>query len=117
MAPPRKTGINTVTRKQPDGTIVRQFYDRRTGRHLGTDRDKAIEAALSSPAKAAPGSFDALCASYLGSIGYKRLAPKSQALNRLYIGHLQDMYGRLPAAAITRPVVVTLREQNAARAW
>jgi hypothetical protein len=117
VAPPRRTGINTVTRKQPDGSIVRQFYDRRTGRPLGTDRDEAIEAALSSPAKAAPGSFEALCASYLSSTAYKRLAAKSQALNRLYVDHLRDMYGRLPAAAITRPVVVALREQNAARAW
>jgi integrase len=113
----RRTGINTVTRKQPDGTIVRHYYDRITRRYLGTDREAAIATALDIPAKAAPGSFDALCTSYLASHNYRRLAPKTQALNRLYIDHLRDRYGALPAAAITRPVVVALREANASRPW
>ena len=112
-----RTGINTVTRRQPDGSIVRHFYDRRTRQYLGTDRDKAIEAALDTPAKAAPGTFDALCTAYLTSHNFRRLASKTQKLNRLYIDHLRDKYGPLPAAAITRPVVVALREANASRPW
>lgn len=117
MAPRRTTGINTVTRKRPDGSSFSVYYDRRTGANLGIDRDKAIAAALDTPAKAAPGSFEALCTSYLSSTGFKRLAPKSQTLNRLYIDHLRGMYGQLPAGAITRPVVVALREKHAGRPW
>ena len=112
-----RTGINTVTRRQPDGSVVRHFYDRRSRLYLGTDRDKAIEAATETPAQAPPGSFDSLCAAYLASHNYQRLAPKSQKLNRLYIDHLRERYGPLPAVAITRPVVVALREANSSRAW
>lgn len=111
------TGINTVTRRKPDGSIVRHFYDRKTRQYLGTDRDAAIAAVQEAPIRAAPGSFEALCVDYLASHNFERLAPKSQKLNRLYINHLQDRYGPLPAAAITRPVVVTLRETNANRPW
>lgn len=112
-----RTGINTVTRRQPDGSVVRHFYDRTTKRYLGTDREAAIAAAKDTPTKAAPGSFDSLCVDYLASHNFQRLAPKSQKLNRLYLDHLRDKYGSLPAAAITRPVVVALREANASRAW
>lgn len=112
-----RTGINTVTRHRPDGSVVRHYYDRRTRLYLGTDRDAAIEAAAGTPAKSSPGSFAALCESYLGSNSFKRMKPKSQKLNRLYVDHLRARYGPLPAVAITRPVVVALREANAARAW
>lgn len=117
MAPNRQTGINTVTRKRPDGSVVRHYYDRLTRRYLGTDRDKAIAAALSLPARASPGSFDALCESYLGSGAFSQLAAKTRKLNRLYIDRLRGMYGPLPASSITRPVVVALREREAGRPW
>ncbi len=117
MAPPRKTGINTVTRKQPDGTRARHYYDRASGRYLGTDRDKAIDAALSQPARGAPGTFDALCSSYMAGTKFQQLAPKTQSLNRFYVDRLRDMYGPLPVSAITRPVVVALREKQAAKPW
>jgi integrase len=113
----RQTGINTVSRKRPDGTVVRHYYDRRTRHYLGTDRDAAIAAAMDAPAKAPPGSFDGLCTAYFGSHNYLRLGKKTQELNRLYIDRLRALYGPLPAAAITRPVVVALREANASRPW
>jgi integrase len=112
-----RTGINTVTRRRPDGTVVRHFYDRRTKLYLGTDRDRAIAAAAETPSAPPSGSFDALCIAYLASHNFKRLAPKSQKLNRLYVDHLRDRYGALPATAITRPVVIALREAEAPRAW
>lgn len=112
-----RTGINTVTRRKPDGSVVRHYYDRRTKRYLGTDREAAIAAALDTPTRAPPGSFDALCTAYLSSHNFHRLAAKSQKLNRLYIDHLRDKYGPLPSAAITRPAVIALREANASRPW
>lgn len=117
MAPPRRTGINTVTRKRPDGTKVKVYYDRQTGHNLGSDRDAAIVAALQQPTRAAPGSFDALCAAYLADGKFTRLKPKSQSLNRFYVDRLRDIYGPLPIGAITRPVVVALREKHASRPW
>lgn len=117
MAPPRQTGINTVTRKRPDGSRVRHYYDRKSGHYLGTDRDKAIAQALQQPTRSAVGSFDALCSAYLSDGKFKRLKPKSQSLNRFYVDRLREMYGPLPIGAITRPVVVALREKNADRPW
>lgn len=117
MAPPRRTGLNSVTRKRPDGSVVKVYYDRQTGANLGTDRDKAIAAALQQPTRAPAGSFDALCTAYLADGKFRRLKPKSQSLNRFYVDRLRDIYGSLPVAAITRPVVVALREKHADRPW
>jgi hypothetical protein len=46
MAPPRRTGINTVTRVLKDGSKTRIYYDRGSGERLGEDRNAAIAAAL-----------------------------------------------------------------------
>jgi integrase len=118
MAPPLRTGLNTVTRKQRDGAVVRHYYDRATKRYLGTDRDKAIAAVTGGyEGRARAGTFAALCASYLSSTDFRALTPKAQKLNRLYIDRLRDLFGSLPATAITRPVVARLRETEAERAW
>lgn len=119
MAPPRKTGVNRVTKRKADGATVTYFYDRATGRSLGTDEAKAISAATGTgqSTAAAPGSFDALATAYLASGRYRRLGTKTQKLNRFYIDRLRDLYGRLPAASITRPVVIALGEASAERPW
>lgn len=117
VAPPRRTGLNTVTRRRADGTVQRHYYDRQSGQYLGIDRDAAIKAALDIAPKAHPDSFDALVASYLSSTKFRALSPKAQALNRLYVDRLRERYGALPVAAITRPVVVALREAEASRPW
>lgn len=122
MAPPRRSGLNTVTRKRPDGTTSRVYYHLATGKNLGSDRAAALDRAAELDGvqihRGAPVStFDGVCTSYLASTRYTALAPKTQALNRLYIDKLRDLYGALPAAAITRPVVVQLREQESGRAW
>ncbi len=119
MAPPLRTGINTVTRKASDGTTTRHYYDRRTKRYLGTDRDQAIAAATEAPRTSRPaeGTFDAVAIAYLGSTKFRNLSPKAQKLNRLYVDQLRGMYGALPIGAITRRVVMALGEQHAARPW
>ena len=113
----RRSGLNTVTRKRPDGSTVRHYYDRATGRALGTDKDAALAALAGTAHGPRAGTFDALATDYLGSSRFRALAPKTQALNRLYIDKLREMYGPIEAAAITRPVVVALRERHADRAW
>jgi integrase len=117
VAPPLRTGINTVTRQQPDGSKVRHYYDRATRRYLGTDRDQAVAAALAKPTGAQPGTFNALCESYIASSAFKKLAPATRKLNRFYIDRLREPLGPLPVAGITRPVVVALREKHAERQW
>ena len=117
MAPPVKTGIKTVIRKRRDGSVATYHYDRKTGRNLGPDRDAAIDAALSTPARDPEGTFAALASSYLASSKFRDLAPKTQALNRMYVDRLRDIYGPLPVAAITRPVVMALREKHSDRKW
>jgi hypothetical protein len=73
VAPPLRTGINTVTRKQRDGSVVRHYYDRATKQYLGTDKQKAIDAIAGRPGTPPAGTFAALCADYLGSTKYKAL--------------------------------------------
>lgn len=123
MAPPRRSGLNSVTRRRADGSSYQTHYHRASGRNLGPDRDAAItlaaeiDAAAMPPAPALIGTFEAVCASYLASTGYRALSPAAQKLNRLYIDKLRAMYGSLPAAAITRPAVVALRERESGRPW
>ncbi len=123
MPAPRRTGVNAVTRTLADGSTRTYYYDRRTRAPLGTDREAAIAAALAAEAETErqpehrPGTFGRLVADYLASSRFSRLAPKTQDLNRFYAGRLSEMFGDLPVRAITRPVVVRLRETHSSRPW
>ena len=118
MAPPRKTGLNTVTRKRADGTVERHYYDRRTKRYLGTDREKALADAIDQPSTLPPRStFSGLCASYFGSTQFAAMSAKAKKTNRFWVERLLDRFQSLPAASITRPVVVRLREAEKQRPW
>lgn len=55
--------------------------------------------------------------SYLRSTGFENLAPKSKITNKFYIDRLSRTFGEIPIKAITRPVVVALREANRAKPW
>lgn len=112
-----RTGINTVNKRLADGSIRQYFYDRATGRFLGHDREKAMDAAVGSPPKVIPGTFEALCQSYIASRRFTDLKPKSQKLNRLYIRHLCELFGDQPTAAITPEAVESLIERYASRPW
>lgn len=121
MARPRQTGLNTVTRKLPDGTTTRTYYHARTRTPLGTDRNVALARAAELDGAPPPGpsasTFEGLCVSYLSSSRFLALKPRSRALNRFYIERLRDVFGSLPAVSITRPVVVRFREAEAGRPW
>lgn len=114
---PRKltTGINTVRRRDKAGQVVRvDYYDRATGALLGHDRDEAIAKAQHGrqPAPQAPAaSFAGLAAAYLASPEFAALAPRTKALNRMYVDALRERFGDLPSAAITPPVVRALRDR------
>jgi integrase len=75
-------------------------------------RAAELDAEIKPKPNALPTSiFDGLCASYLDSSGFRQLAPKSQALNRLYVGKLGKRFGGLEVVGITRTVVVAFREK------
>lgn len=120
MPPPRKTGINSIRIKGKDGSIRYRHYDRKTGAFLSTDRDEAIALAMGHGAVATDqplSTFGGLCTHYFRSPKFKKLAAKSKKLNEFHIGRLRERFGDLPAAAITRPVVVALRDAMADRPW
>lgn len=111
-------GINAVTRRsKTHGSVLRvDYYHRATKTFLGTDLDEATRKAAEidgeNPRTAPPVSiFDGLCASYLASDQYRRLAPASRKLNDLYVRKLVRRFEGLPVAGITRPVVVAFREK------
>jgi integrase len=116
--PRPRTGLKTVARKRPDGTLLRtDYYHRATGAYLGSDREAALRAAAaaSRPARPTPVTFGDLVTSYLVSPEYAALAPRTRKLNRLYVDDLRGRYGDLPATAITRAAVRRLRDAHAAQ--
>ncbi len=120
MPPPRKTGINSIRIKGRDGSIRYRHYDRKTGAFLSTDRDEAIALAMGHGAVATDqplSTFGGLCTHYFRSQKFKALAPNSKKMNEFHIGRLRARFGDLPAAAITRPVVIELRDALSERPW
>jgi hypothetical protein len=116
--PRPRTGLKTVARRRPDGTLLRtDYYHRATGAYLGSDREAALRAAraTTAPARPPPATFGALATAYLASPEYAALAPRTKKLNRLYVDDLRTRYGDLPASAITRPAVRRLRDAHAAQ--
>jgi integrase len=117
----RTTGLNSVVRRNADGTIKRvDHYHRRTGLHLGNDKAKAMAVAAAMDAEAeniaagpAPGSFEALAQAWLVTPAFRAKAPRTRALDRSYLDDLRERFGALPVAAITRPVVIRLRDRMA----
>ena len=115
---PTRTGLRTVARKRPNGTIIRtDYYDRRTGAYLGTDRAAALARTghAEAPQPRQVYTFSGLCAAYLASPEFQRLAPRTQKLNRLYVNQLRGIMGDISPASITHAVVRRLRDAYVAQ--
>ena len=120
------TGLNTVSRKRPDGAIEHVWYHRRTGLLIGRSRDgwtkdAAIERAreLDEPGTAGParGTFGELCTLYLASPAFRNRAPKTQKGYRANIETLRGMWGAVPVQGITRKAVAALHATYEDRPW
>jgi integrase len=118
MARPKSTGLNTVPRRDASGKIIRiDYYHRATGTKLGSDHDEAIRLAAELDGEAPPPARDPItiisgvCDDYLESSRFKRLSPKTQALNRLYVEKLRKRWGNLPTIGMTTPVVTKYKEE------
>lgn len=121
----RTTGLNTVRRYHPDGTLKRlDHYHRRSGILLGHDHAQAVELAARMDAEEdargagpPPGSFEAIARAWLASPAFAKKAPRTKALERVYLDNeLRARFGALPVSAITRPVVIRLRDKLSPRA-
>jgi integrase len=117
MARPKATSIKPIKRYRADGSVLKtDYYHRATNKHLGADFEVAqiLSAEIDGEQKPEPPPttvFDGLAAAYLTSDSYRRLAPKSQKLNALYVGKLVKRFGGLEVQGITRPVVIAFREK------
>lgn len=121
----RTTGLNTTRRYHPDGTLKRiDYYHRRTGILLGHDLALALDIAAKMDAEddmkgaaPPPGSFEAIARAWIASPNYAKKAPRTRTLDRAYLDNeLRARFGALPVSAITRPVVIRLRDKLAPRA-
>jgi integrase len=100
VARPRKSGLNVARKKRPDGSVVTYYYDRATGKPLGTDREAAAQRIAPPDNPSVPedsNTFSWLISRYLARPEFKTtLAPKTQQLYRGYLDEMRTRYGDLP---------------------
>lgn len=118
MPPSRRTGLNVVTKRRPDGTTIRYFYDRSNGQFLGHDKE-AAEAAIAragetSESGIAKDSIGWLIVDYLrDGEAYGALAPRTQKLYRGYLDRMRCDWGDVHARAVTVKEVRDIRARMA----
>jgi integrase len=121
------TGLNTVSRRRPDGTTDYVWYHRRSGHLIGKSKDGWTKAAALERAaamdqeglKAGPpaGSFGEVCSLYLSDKKFLKLAEKTKHDYRKHIELLRGLWETVPATGITRKVVRALHAQYQDRPW
>ena len=124
--PRPSTGLNTASRKLPDGSTEYRWYHRATGLLIGSNttgwtKEAAIERAkdLDGGSKSGPpaGSFGELCTLYLSSPGFKALAPKTRKGYRTHIELLRGMWETVPLPGINRKAVRAVHALYEDRPW
>lgn len=124
--PRPSTGLNSASRKLPDGTTEHTWYHRATKRLIGRSRDgwtkataaqRARELDGEAPAGPATGSFGELCTLYLASPAYTKLAPKTRKGYRAQIDTLRLMWNAVPIEGISRRAVRAVHQQYEDRPW
>jgi integrase len=121
------TGLNTVSRRRPDGSVEYTWYHRKSGLLIGKSRDgwtkeAALERAASMDtegSKAGPpsGSFGELCTFYLSDPKFVRRADKTKHDYRKHIDLMRGMWEAVPVTGITRKVVRAFHAQYQDRPW
>lgn len=115
MARPRKTGINVVTKRRPDGSTLSYFYDRATKAFLGHDRaaaEQAIRASIEPSAAAldpADRTLGAIITIYKGSARFKSRAPSTRASYARDLDWLRITYGDIPVRAFRSGSIEKIR--------
>ncbi len=115
MARPKGSGINTVTRKRPDGTVLRYYYDRETRAFLGHDRGAAEQRVAKGQGAATRGvhpddrSLGALITLYIGSKAFTGLADSTRATYRRDLDWMRQEYGDLPVRGFKPSTILRIR--------
>lgn len=118
MARPRKTGINTITKKLADGTKRVYYYDRETKQLLSVnDRDAAlarIEMRRPAGHGVSPGSIAALIVDYKKSPAWAKLAPRTVDLYTSYLDLIHREWGDLLAKGFHHRYVTKIQADHRA---
>jgi integrase len=113
--PRQPPGLNTVTKRRPDGTVVRYYYDRTSGLFLGHDKDAALAKLGAPPApKEIPGSLSALITEYRDTPEFKRLRPGTRKLYIRYLDQMKTAWGDLAIRGIDEGVIQDIKVQHQA---
>lgn len=124
--PKARTGLNTVTRKRPDGTIAEtRWYLKASGALIGSTRDgmtrdRALaiaRAVAAEPDRAEPrsGSFDWLAARYLASTTHAKKAAATARNYRASLDLMRQRWGLRNVGAVTRSDVTELLTEMAGK--
>lgn len=120
------TGLNTASRRRPDGSTEYRWYHRSSGLFIGSSvdgwtKEAATERArdLDAGTKAGPpsGSFGELCVLYLSSPKFKKRAPKTRKGYTDHIDVLRGMWEAVPVTYINRKAVSALHARYEDRPW
>jgi hypothetical protein len=114
---PRITGIKPIRKKMADGSTQIYYYDRRTGRSLGTDLQAALARAKETTVKTelTPGTMAALIIDYKGSPKWTKLAPKTQRDYGQYLDLIRNQFGDLRVKDLQPSDVAAIQRHYASR--
>ncbi|KAA2211665.1 tyrosine-type recombinase/integrase [Teichococcus oryzae] len=114
-------GLKPVRKRLADGTERIYYFDRKTGKALGSDREKAIEwlrdirGDAIAPRTLDPRNFEALVAAYKASPEFRDKKPSTRTQ---YAYELEELLGDLHGvrlADITPAVIYAIRDKVAER--
>lgn len=126
--PRSATGLNTVTKRGSDGTLIEvRYYDRESRAFIGSSRDgwtkeaamSVVRSAASEAKQSEPraGSFGWLVASYLASSRFSKRKPRTQGEYRRHLTAFRAAWEDRPAEAIGRSDVARWLADRAATPW
>lgn len=113
MARPRsKVPVRGVRKRLADGTIAIYYYDRETGRALGTNLEAAIAAATPKITESGgPGTLAAAITDYRAGARFQRVIKDgTREMYGRILDDLRDRFGDFPLRAITPAMVLELQD-------
>ncbi len=107
----RRSGLNLVRKKRPDGSVLEYYYDINTRVFLGHNRAEA-EARVQGTTQAgvAPDTIAGLIARYKASPAFLRLKPRTQELYNNYLGQIKTGWGDMRAKDIRPATIEDLKD-------
>jgi integrase len=114
MPRPRSSIVKPVQKRLADGSTVTYYYDRSTGKSLGTDLEAAIARAMEAPRQpnqVPAGTLTAVILEYRQSSAFrKKIKPGTQKLYARYLEQIRGLLGDFAVKAITPAMIQDVRE-------